>query len=300
MRAALDWLETAGEPRLALQLAGTLSQFWYLAGRPAEGAQTLARALRASDESTPERGKALRAAAVMAITSGDVAAGRRYAEQAGAVCHELGDQWGLAHIDFVLGHAAADEGSFPAAERHLEESTRRFRELGDDHYAQLAAYNLAEVIALQDQHRARPLLEQTIADARRVSDRRIVALSLVQLAAISADDGRLDDAVSMLAESLDLFQGLGVRVETVDAISRFASVLARKGEVEVAAQLLASSEALREEIGSTSLPFAAKRNEETLLAIRPQLDEPVFAGAWEQGRALSLDEAVALALENTA
>jgi len=40
-------------------------------------------------------------------------------------------------------------------------------------------------------------------------------------------------------------------------------------------------------------------NEETLTAIRTQLDEAAFAEAWEQGRALTTDEAVALALNST-
>jgi len=38
-------------------------------------------------------------------------------------------------------------------------------------------------------------------------------------------------------------------------------------------------------------------NEETLAVIRAQLDEAAFAEAWEQGRALTADEAVALALD---
>ena len=300
LRAALDWLEAAGERRLGLQLAGTLSQFWYLAGHVAEGAHRLGRALRASPESAPARAKALRAAAVMALAGGDAATGRLYAQEALAACRKLGDTEGLAHVGFILGHAAADEEALLEAEQHFEKSVRLFRELGDEHYTLLAAYNLGEVVALQgDVDRARASHEQNLADARRLFDRRIVALSLIQLASIDADKGRLEDALSMLAESLELSQGLGVRVEVVDTISRFASILARRGEAEATVQLLASSEALRDEIGSTSLPLTAKRNEETLLAIRPGLDGPAFLDAWEQGRALSIDEAVTLALEFT-
>ncbi len=39
-------------------------------------------------------------------------------------------------------------------------------------------------------------------------------------------------------------------------------------------------------------------NERTLTAIRAQLDEAAFAEAWEQGRALAVDEAVTLALDS--
>ncbi len=38
--------------------------------------------------------------------------------------------------------------------------------------------------------------------------------------------------------------------------------------------------------------------EEALATIRTQLDEAAVAEAWEQGRALTVDEAVALALDS--
>jgi hypothetical protein len=38
-------------------------------------------------------------------------------------------------------------------------------------------------------------------------------------------------------------------------------------------------------------------NEETITNIRAQLDEVDFADAWEEGRKLTFDEAVALALD---
>jgi hypothetical protein len=37
-------------------------------------------------------------------------------------------------------------------------------------------------------------------------------------------------------------------------------------------------------------------NEKTLAALRVQLDEEAFARAWEEGKKLTADEAVALAL----
>ena len=39
-------------------------------------------------------------------------------------------------------------------------------------------------------------------------------------------------------------------------------------------------------------------NEKTLATIRVQLDDDAFAEAWEKGRPLTADEAVALALDD--
>ena len=49
-------------------------------------------------------------------------------------------------------------------------------------------------------------------------------------------------------------------------------------------------------MGVGAEPWVAEMNEMTLNTIRTQLDEAAFAEAWEQGRALTVDEAVALAL----
>jgi hypothetical protein len=83
-------------------------------------------------------------------------------------------------------------------------------------------------------------------------------------------------------------------------LTRFARVLAHTGgQGAQAARILASAEALREEIGAgTPPPFLAQLIEEALAAIRGQLDDAAFAEAWEQGHGLTADEAVALALDS--
>lgn len=65
-----------------------------------------------------------------------------------------------------------------------------------------------------------------------------------------------------------------------------------------AARLLSSSEALHEELGASLRPWLAEMNEDTLTTLRAQLDEAAFAEAWEQGRVLTADEAVARALDS--
>ena len=54
---------------------------------------------------------------------------------------------------------------------------------------------------------------------------------------------------------------------------------------------------LLEEIGARP-PWLTRITDQALSAIRTQLDEAAFADAWEQGRTLTADEAVALALDS--
>jgi predicted ATPase len=299
LRAALDRLEEAGESERVLRLTGALSRFWYVRGHVAEGRRRLEDALRTHEAPTEARAKALSGAAVMALESGDPATTRLRAEEALALNRALGDAWGAAHSGFLLGHAALDEGDSAAAQQFFGESRRRFRELGDEHYTLLATYNLAVIIEdLGDLEGARALHEEVLLRARAQSDERMVAFSLDQLASYARDEGKVEDALSMLAESLRIRRDLGDHVAIAENLGRVASTLAVAGRAGRAARLLSSSEALREQIGSASVPSVAKMNERTLTEIRTQVDDATLAEAWEQGRALTIDEAVELALDS--
>jgi hypothetical protein len=297
LRAVLDRLEEAGESERFVRLTAALAPFWYLRGHVAEGRRRLEAALRTYEAPTAARAKALNGAALMALEGGDPATTRLRAEEALALHRALGDPWGVARAEFLCGHAALDEGDSVAAEQLFGESRRRFRELGDEHYMLLATYNLAVVIEdLGDLEGARALHEEVLHHARAQSDERIVAYSLDQLASYACDEGSLEDARSKLAESLRIRRDLDDHVAIAENLARFARTFAVAGDAQTAARLLSSSEALRAQIGSAAVPAVAKMNERTLTAIRGRIDDATFAEAWEEGKVLTIDEAVALAL----
>jgi tetratricopeptide (TPR) repeat protein len=296
-RAALDEFARSGETQQSLALAGALWKFWYQRGYPVEGRQRLELALAADDSPTAARARALNGATGMAGESGDTATARQWGDEALALHRRLGDQWGIANSVFMLGHVAADARDWARAQELFEDSARAFGELGDEHYLLLANQNLAWVCyELGDFARTDALNEDSLRRARAVGNRRIEAGALVGLSWIARDEGRLEDVRMLLAEAYGIHRDLGERVEVADDLSALARVLAVAGKAGTAARLLARSAALTEEIGASQW-WTSERNEETLTTIRLQLDDAAFAEAWEEGRRLTLDEAVALALE---
>ena len=300
LRAALDQLEAAGEREQALRLAGAVSRFWYQRGHLAEGQRRLESALAADASPTVARARALNGASVMAVFIGDAVTARVRAEEARVLHRRLGDVWGAAYSELNLGHAAAEEGDFAKAQQLFAESVRLFGELGDHHYTLLATSNLACVLRdLGELERARALHEDNLRRARALHDESMEAESLGGLAEYAVDEGRVEDAISMLKESYRIYRDLGHMSEIAVVLGRFAAAVAREGRAGAAARLLSSSEALTEEIGAAVAWWVATRNERTLITIRTQLDEAAVAEAWEQGRALTADEAVALALDSS-
>jgi predicted ATPase/DNA-binding SARP family transcriptional activator len=295
LRAAIETLSASGETIEAVRLTGALWRFWYLRGHATEGRRRLEAALSTDNARTAARARALHGAGVMAIQAGDPTSARRRAEEALSLNLELDDVWGAAYSRLVLGHAAGGEGDNTSALQFYEDSVRDFLELGDDHTALLASRNLAWTSArVGDRERARRLHEENLLQARATANARIHASSLGDLASIAIEEGRFAEAMAMLRKSLEIHREIGDILDSAVDLCRYAAALAHQGRPATAARILASFEASGERIGPRRR-WVADMNEQSLAAIRQQLDETALAEAWEQGEGLSLDDALTLA-----
>jgi predicted ATPase len=314
LRAALDTLEASAEFELARRLAGAAYWYWVPRGYVAEGRRRIERLLRDDERPTTGRAKALNAAAELAASSGDAVAARLHAEEALALHRKLGDRWGAALSLFQLADAATLGADIKKNEQQPDESRRLyleaqqfyerviglFEKLGDEHFALMAMYALAYTqIELGDDERGRALRERILERARAAGDEHVEALTLGGLVRFAFIDDRLEDALALLKESIRIWLRLGELRRVALLLGRFAYALARMGDAERATKLLARSLALFEEIGS-SIPWTAAENEATLHALHASLDEGSFAEAWRQGTNLSIEEAVTMAVGESA
>jgi tetratricopeptide (TPR) repeat protein len=234
----------------------------------------------------------------MARDRGDTATAKLRAEEGLALHRSLADVWGTAESLLLLGAAVADAGDFARARDLFEESGRLFGELGHQHDALVALNQLAWTYwELGDRERARATLEECLVWARTLGSQPMEAQTLGELAMYAAEEGRVHDALSLASESVRTLHDVGDRWGIATELCRCAGALALAGKTATAARLLAASEALFEEIGDPCPPHFAQENEKRLDTIRTQLGEAAFAEAWEQGRTLTADDAVALALD---
>jgi uncharacterized membrane protein YccC len=91
----------------------------------------------------------------------------------------------------MLGQAVAEEGNLVRAQQLLDQSARQFRELGDEHSALHATYNLAIVCGdLGELEQERALLEDNLRRARALGDRRTESMSLGALAPFARREGQ--------------------------------------------------------------------------------------------------------------
>jgi hypothetical protein len=117
-----------------------------------------------------------------------------------------------------------------------------------------------------------------------------------QVAFIQRDSER---AKAYLARSLALFHTLNSRLGIAECLEYLAGVIAAQGQLVPAVRLLGAAEALR---NGASIPLSTVEHvayDRIVESVRGQMDPVTFAAAWAAGRALSLAQAIAEALEES-
>ncbi len=297
LRTALDWCEQTGDGAEAgLRFASGLCEFWVARGHLGEGRRRLRAALsRATDRRTPARADALHGAGWLAVTQGDYPAARSLYREAVAIRQELGQRGALAFSLRGLGFAALHQGDYSTARAVLEQALAIRQEDGGMGPGELEG--LALVARREgDYSAARRLQEQVLAIVREVGGRREVAYALSNLGVVALCQADYSAARAFLEESLGILRELGHKFGAALCLVRLGELAGAQKRLPEAARLFGAAEALREAI-RTALPGADRDDyERSVAALRAAMGDEAFEAAWAEGRAMTMEEAVAYAL----
>jgi tetratricopeptide (TPR) repeat protein len=144
---------------------------------------------------------------------------------------------------------------------------------------------------------ARSLLEESLAACREIDFKRIACSALNNLGKVALHQGNWVSAYALFRESLTMKRDFGDRDGSTWSLEGLAGVAAAQGQAERAARLFGAAEAVREAIGAPAPVPERVDYEGSKVAVRAALGEEAFAAAWAAGRALTWEQAVALALE---
>lgn len=229
---------------------------------------------------------------------GDYAAASRHLEEALNIWRELGDQHGIARALISYGWAALRSGDYPLAEERLAEALGISRRLGDTRSTGFELAGLGEVALRQGETtRATRLVEESLELRRKLGNKWGVGVSLGILGWIAIHEGNWDHAIARLSESLEIRQEIGDRSGSAWCLERLADVEMRRGRAEKAVRLLGAAAALRASVRAVVDPVDLPEYEGRIMALREELGEERFAIAWEEGEALTLEQAAAYARE---
>ncbi|HEU5101638.1 MAG TPA: tetratricopeptide repeat protein, partial [Roseiflexaceae bacterium] len=245
-------------------------------------------------------GIALGSLGMMAWLMGNYAEASALFEQGLIVWQELAHTSGIADTLNHLGLVAREQGDYATARALFEQSLALQREQGRDDRIALSLHDLGTVARHQGEYgRARMLLEESLALVRQLGDKGAIALVLSHLGQLAQAEGDFGRAAGHYDESLRLFSGLEDKAGIAWCLVELAEVCQAQGQPERAVRLLAAAEALLAAIGRGLEPAVRADYERSLAVARVQLDEATFAAAWAAGRAMTLEQAMAYALEES-
>jgi non-specific serine/threonine protein kinase len=301
LRAALSWVWEQEQIELGLRLAGALEHFWFTRGYLSEGREWLERLLASAHalQAQPAvRAQAFSAAGLLANTQGDHIQAMRWLELGLACYHAAGDPAGAVRALTTLGGVAYDQGDLHGAIERWEQSLAQAHAVGDLGEVTRALGNLGEAhFHLGDLARAEALHIEALALARQLGRTNLEAFQLGDLGNIARQRGDLARATTLHKQALELKRALGARRQIAITLEDLASIAAAEGHATRAACLLGAAATIREAIGTPQATPERLAIEQAVAGARAALGEEAWATALLAGMALSLDQAIAYALE---
>ncbi len=284
LRAALAWskADEAGA-EAELRLAGALSEFWFSSGHWDEGRGWLEDSLaRNSQAPASALIKVLDGATHLAWRQGDNERAVSLGERGLALSREVGDETRSAEFLNQLSIAALRQGDYDRADTLGEEATERARRAGDNFLTGVFLGNrgVSAVIA-GDYSGAAALFEESLMLTKEYADKEVGRLRITfalrghGLIALRLRD--YERATLLYREGLAICKVArrGKQWIVEECLEGLAAAASGRGDYVRGARLFAVADALRAALGDT-----------------------VFATAWAEGRAMTLEQAIEYALSD--
>jgi predicted ATPase/class 3 adenylate cyclase len=297
LRAAIGFAIEQGRAELAMRLLAAMWRFWQMRGYLAEGRDRAERILALPDAAAhPETLlKALDAAGGIAYWQGDMPGSRDLYQQQGQVALQLADDAAHAEALYNESMTFALESEAREAERLAKLARAKFEALGDRHGIGRAQWAVLNALAYrQDAAEGRPLAEDTVAIFREVNDRFMLAWALYTQALMLTQANDVEAARASLTEALGIFQETHDLSGYALVLDGFASIEWLAGNRDRAMRIAGAAAAIQDVSG---VGLAQRNRDYAQFFPADLLEEAPLAEAYAEGQQLSLEEAVALALE---
>ena len=305
VRAALRWAIARQETEIALRIAGPLWRYWQYWALIREGVSWLEQtlALPGAEEPTAHRARALNALGGLVYWQGDARrAGLLYAE-ALEIHRRVGDERSVAGALMDLTWASAAQGDGRGAFENGTQALEQYRRIGDEGgVARVAAWMSAGAVIMNLGGSVEEAVAAGLADfqtARREGRAQDAAEALGSLGLIYKTAGEFPRALEYARAELRELHELG----NIGRHGPFAKLLAKLelavGRPDRAVRLATAAEKWTEVLGG-ELPEALIGADNVVEDARPLLSPEEHARAVAEGQAMTLEEVVEYALEETA
>jgi predicted ATPase/class 3 adenylate cyclase len=243
-------------------------------------------------------GEALNGMAMTTMFNGEFDGVLEWTDQSVRLAEGFGGWSYIAFIESGLSQWEVERGDHEAAASRLARATVAAERSGNPEAIAFTALSRGRVNGfggrLPDARRA---FAQAIDGYSQVGDWGLVLVARSDYAHALRINSATDEAAALYRETLHGWQHAGNRGAIANQLESVAFLSLSRDDHIAAARLLAAAEAIREAANAPMLAFERAEYDAAVAAVRDRLDRPALESAWAEGRRLSTDEAVAIALD---
>ncbi|MEU8266298.1 LuxR C-terminal-related transcriptional regulator [Sphaerisporangium sp. NPDC049002] len=302
LRVALRSGFEQGEAEEGLRAVTDLLYHWKTSHHVNEGRRLFGQGLSLVTRPSDVRARALCGAGWLAILEGDIPPALEMLEESQTLGERLRLDSVLAYVALYSGMAAMYQGDIEPAIKLFEEALAACRAAGDEVGDVIALTRLSLAYSYEgDFERAVAAGEEALRTCEARGDLWHRAYAMMALAIERWREGDADRAACLAKESLRFdsslhdWQGMGINLEVL------AWIAAGVGDFDRAARLFGVLRGVWQTVGVPMAGFGhlTSYHDECGRRVHQALGEPAYKAAMQRGARLSLDEALAYALEDS-
>ncbi len=227
-----------------------------------------------------------------------VSDGAAATEEGLAVLRETGDQWGLAEAYLNMAILAWERGNVEEREAFTKDALAALQAANAPYLTALSLFSIGMAERFRGSlDTAQRDFEEGLVLFRQLRSKHFENVMQSELGHIARQKGDFVKALEIYRTTILRWQELGSRAAIANQLECFAFVSLAQRQLHRAARLFGAAEALREKINTDMTSFERLEYEQSLAQLRSQLAEAELNSSWAEGRALSMEQAILLALE---
>ena len=222
---------------------------------------------------------------------------REQLEEAVVLFRQAGDWRFLAQTLGTLGLTVLSNGDLESAQEFLDEAYE-INQQSNNRAMEFVLTGKGILCMLRGEYgQARLFLQKNIDDLEKMGNRMGVLWGRARLAQVALREGSVAEAHQILVDVIENFHADQNKNGLAFALDKMASLYVLTDKPEVAAYLIGWSDANRKDIGDPRPSIEQADLDRDIASIKAKIGSSAFEVAYDSVRGMTLDEAVALALD---
>jgi predicted ATPase/class 3 adenylate cyclase len=210
---------------------------------------------------------------------------------------EIEDSWGLGMGYMNMARLAAERGNESEKEMYFEKLRERMREAPGSYQGAMFHLGMGMDESVRGNYAtAKRLFEDGRKIFRQIGSLNFQLVMQSEIGHVERHTGNLSQAKAIYQETIKGWQEIGNRPAIAHQLECFGFLAIADEEPQRAVKLFSAAEALRERIQAPRVEHEQVEFEQSVAQLRPMLPEAEFNALWAEGRSMTMEQAIELAL----